>query len=56
MAKKEYKGYSDEQMEDVQSIQAKQEEICRMVRRIWCEPLLDKLTDMVKRIYRRGSK
>ena len=56
MSKKEYKGYTEEQMDEVKDIQAKQEEICRMVRRIWSEPLLDKLTDMVKRIYRRGAR
>lgn len=56
MSKKEYKGYTGEQMEEVQDIQARQEEICRMVRRIRSEPLLDKLCDMVKRIYRRGAR
>lgn len=56
MSKNEYKGYTGEQMEEVQDIQARQEEICRMVRRIWSEPLLDKLCDMVKRIYRRGAR
>lgn len=56
MSKKQYKEQTLEQMEEVQEMQAKQDEICRMVRRIWSEPLLDKLCDMVKRVYRRGAR
>lgn len=56
MSKKEYKGYTQDREEEVREIEAKQEEICRMVRRIWCMPLLEKAEDFMRRVYRRGSR
>lgn len=52
---KRYNRYAEEQ-EEVREIQDKQEEICRMVRRIWNLTLLEKAEDFLKRIYRRGAR
>ena len=45
-----------EQSEEYAEICEAQERICRMVRRIWCLPLLDKAEDFLSKIYRRGSR
>lgn len=55
MNQKKYNRLMEEQ-EEVNEIQNKQEEICRMVRRIWSLPLLEKAEDFLKRIYRRGAR
>lgn len=56
MSKKENRRNTMEQSEEYAEICEAQERICRMVRRIWCLPLLDKAEDFLSKIYCRGSR